>query len=168
MALLDGKPLIAHVGERLRQQAEKLAVAGHAAGAAVLQCELLTDPAVTVRGPLLGVLAALDWADAHGATWLVTAPCDAPLIPADLAARLISAATAQSEPAAIAATRNGLHPLCAVWAPRLAPLLRARLNAGVHPAVRDFAPGAPHVLFDDERAFANINTLAEFKDIGGG
>lgn len=163
MAVLDGAPMLVRVGERLRPQAEKLAVVGHAEGAASLRCVALSDPPLPARGPLLGVLAALEWAGAHGAAWLITAPCDTPLIPEDLAERLI--ADAGDAHVAFAATASGLHPLCAAWSPALAPALRARLEAGEHPPVHEAAGNAERVLFAEEDAFANINTSDEFARI---
>jgi molybdopterin-guanine dinucleotide biosynthesis protein A len=164
MAELGGAPMIVRVGACLRPQVEKLAVVGHPEGAAALGCVSLTDPALPAKGPLLGVVAALEWAAAGGADWLLTAPCDAPFLPSDLAARLIAAARAQGAQAAFAATASGLHPLSAVWSPALAPALRATLAGGAHPPVHDAVAHAV-VAFDEEDAFANVNTQADFARI---
>jgi molybdenum cofactor guanylyltransferase len=160
MADLAGRPMIVRTGERLRNEADALAVVAHAAGAAALGCALLNDPVLPVRGPLLGVLAALEWAHAHGAAWVVTAPCDVPLIPVDLGFRLVDAARHKSASVACAEA-EGVHPLCAAWATGLAGPLRGRLAAGVHPPVRDFAPDMVHVTFADAEAFINVNTRAD-------
>lgn len=165
MADLGGAPMIVRVGERLRAQADALAVVGHAPGAAALQCVLLHDPAVGVRGPLLGVLAGLEWAKAEGAQWLITAPCDTPFIPADMARRLVSAAREAGVSAAHARTPDGMHPLCAAWSPQLAPKLAAHFAAGAHPQVRTVAPDAVQVFFENDDAFANVNTPEEYERI---
>lgn len=154
---LGGRPMIAHVAQRLGGGAG-LAVVGHQQAAALLGAAALTDPAEAVRGPLAGVLAGLDWAAGEGADWLVTAPCDAPLIPDTLAQILIAAAETQQAQAAFAATASGLHPLCAAWRPALAATLREYFRRGVHPAVRELAPDAARVMFEDEEAFMNVNT----------
>jgi molybdopterin-guanine dinucleotide biosynthesis protein A len=117
------------------------------------------------RGPLLGVLAALEWAAEAGADWVVTAPCDAPLLPGDLASRLISAAEAQGASAAYAATSSGAHPLSAIWSRALAPRLRELLSGADHPAAHEVTPDAVRVVFEDENAFANINTPGDFARI---
>ena len=161
MADLGGMPMAVRVGERLRAQSERLAVVGHDAVAEALDVvALCDDPALIARGPLRGVLAALEWAESTGARWLLTAPCDVPLLPGDLAGRLIAAAETQSARVVCARTATGLHPLCAVWSPELAATLRASLAGEHHPSAQRFADAT--VMFDDEGAFANINTSAEF------
>lgn len=165
MADLAGAPMIVRVGERLRAQADRLAIVGHTEGAEALGCAALADPDVLTEGPLLGILAALEWAGAGGARWLVSAPCDTPLIPEDMAARLIADAERADADAAFVETADGVHPLCAVWSPRLAPVLRAHLEAGRHPPVVQAAAHTAHVLFKDAGAFANINTPDDFARI---
>ncbi len=160
MADLGGAPMVAHVARALRGAAH-VAVAGHARAAAAFGAANLRDPATSVRGPLAGVLAGLEWAAALDAAWLVTAPCDAPLIPSDAAERLIAAAEARGVSAAFAATASGLHPLCAAWRPTLAAPLRDFFSRGVHPPVRQLSPDAAQVLFDDEVVFLNVNTPAD-------
>lgn len=157
MADLGGKPMIAHVAKTL-SGAAAIAVVGNARAAASLGAADLCDPVSAVRGPLAGVLAGLEWAEALGVSWLVTVPCDAPLIPEDIAERLISAAEAAGVGAAFAATASGLHPLCAAWRPALAAPLRDFFSRGVHPPVRELVPDAARVVFDDEEAFLNVNT----------
>lgn len=156
-AQLAGRPMLAHVAGALAG-ADTLAVVGNSRGAALLGAADLHDPSDAVSGPLAGVLAALDWAQSKGAAWLVTAPCDAPLLPPDMAARLIAAAEAARAPAALAATAGGLHPLCAAWRPALATVLREHFASGSHPPVRALAPDAAVVAFEDEIMFTNVNT----------
>ncbi len=128
MAEIGGAPMIAHVARALN--ADALAVVGNGAAAAALGAVALSDPACALRGPLAGVLAALEWAETLGASWLITAPCDVPLLPPDFGARLIAAAEAAGAPAAHAATSDGVHALCAAWRPFLAGALRAHFARG--------------------------------------
>lgn len=159
MVDLGGTPMISHVARVLRGGA--LAVVGHAGAAAWLGAESLSDPPSAVRGPLAGVLAGLEWAERLQARWLITAPCDAPLLPADLAAKLIGAAETAGASAAHACTADGLHPLCAAWRPALAERLRRCFADGIHPPVREVAHDSVHVLFEHEGAFLNVNTQAD-------
>ena len=156
MVDIAGTPMIAHVRRALR--ADSLAVVGHADAAALLGATFLSDPDVAVRGPLKGVLAALEWAAGQHAEWLVTAPCDVPLLPADFSDKLVNAAQAAGAEAAHVATSDGPHALCAVWRPSLAKKLKDDLARGIHRAVRDVSPGAVRVMFADSEAFLNVNT----------
>jgi len=121
---------------------------------------LYDDPSAE-PGPLAGVLAGLEWAQREGFGLLATAPCDAPLLPLDLAERLISALG--DAPAVYAVTDKGEHPLCGVWSTALADTLARRLRRGEHPAVRAHLAeaGAVTVHFADTGAFANANTIAD-------
>ena len=91
--------------------------------------------------------------------FLATAPCDAPLLPHDLFARLLRASG--DVPAAFAITASGAHPLCTVWRVSLRETLERALTNGVHPSVRSFlaATGARGLRFEDAHAFANANTM---------
>ena len=117
----------------------------------------LEDPPASPRGPLAGVLAGLIWAQGQDDT-LVTLPCDAPLLPAGLAERLIGASA--GAPAAMARTPGGLQPLCAVWRGAMIRPLRAALANGLHPPVHQMLSdaGAAIVDFPDDEAFLNINS----------
>lgn len=159
-ALLNGRPLILHVAKAL-ERARKLGVVGHEQGAAAVAGVLLRDPQGAVRGPAAGILAAMEWAKDLGVEWLVTAPCDAPLLPHDLAQRLIAEAEQASVSAAFAKSPNGPHPLCAAWRPSLAAGLRRTFARGEHPPVRSIASDAVAVSFPDDNAFLNINTPAD-------
>lgn len=161
LADIAGAPMISHVARVLRADAGALAVVGHPGAAAVLGATALSDPADAVAGPLAGVLAALDWAEALGADWLVTAPCDAPLLPPGMGGRLIGAAEAVGAAAAYAETSSGAHPLCGVWRPALAGDLRASFARGVHPPVRQVTGNVIAERFADDEAFANVNTPAD-------
>ncbi|MEQ1616756.1 MAG: molybdenum cofactor guanylyltransferase [Terricaulis sp.] len=168
-AQLAGRPMLAHVARALAG-AESLAVVGNGRAAALLGVADLRDPSDAVPGPLAGVLAALDWAQSVGAAWLVTAPCDTPLLPNGLGETLITHAA--SADAAYACSADGVHALCAAWRPALAARLRGYFASGVHPPVRDLAPKAVRVAFADGAAFMNVNTPADMARaealLGGG
>lgn len=131
-------------------------------GAARRACELgapvLYDDAAFPSGPLAGVAAGLAWAKYGGYALLATAPCDAPLLPADFVSRLSD--QLYDRAAAFATTAKGEHPLCALWRVDLHERLVARLAEGEHPSVRGFLReiDAAPVYFENDRAFANANT----------
>jgi molybdopterin-guanine dinucleotide biosynthesis protein A len=132
----------------------KAAERARAIGADVLE----DDPALP-SGPLAGVLAGLAWARGLSLQALATAPCDTPLLPHDLVARLV--AEIGDAPAAFAVTHGADHPLCALWRVSVeTPLLR-QLKQGSHPPVCAFLEeiGAAPVRFDTPLQFANANTV---------
>src|SRR5687767_638275 len=119
-------------------------------------------------GPLAGFLTALERCDTH---WLVTVPCDTPLFPHDLVARLAQAAQEQNAEIAMAAAREEDGQLrtqpvfCLVRTGLMESLVRFTQDGGrkidawtaLHKTV--IAPfDAPG---DDPKAFFNANTLAE-------
>ncbi|BBD78309.1 molybdenum cofactor guanylyltransferase MobA [Hydrogenophilus thermoluteolus] len=86
------KPLIAWAIERLRPQVTQLLVS---ANRSLERYRALGYPVVSdapewrFAGPLAGIAAGLAAAPSE---WVVTVPCDAPLLPRDLVARFLAAA----------------------------------------------------------------------------
>ncbi len=157
-ALLAGLPMLEHVARRLRCCCAHLALAG-GGEATPWRGERLADPATRETGPLSGVLAALAWAETLEAAWLVTAPCDTPLLPADIVPRLHGAVVQGEADLAVARTAGGLHPLCAIWHVSFRSKLEAKLAAGhppIHSLLAEF--GGVAVDFNNEHAFLNVNT----------
>lgn len=72
---------------------------------------LIDDPAIA--GPLAGLASALQGARDAVRAQVLTLPCDTPFVPHDLAARLRAAIG--GEMAALAASRDDIHPACALW-----------------------------------------------------
>ena len=168
-ALLGGLTLLERAHGRLSAVCRQVAVSAPVGGAAAALAErlgapLLPDPYGAPRGPLSGILAGLDWALGEREELLLTLPCDAPLLPDDLEARLLAAVAAA--PAAVARSPEGLQPLCAVWRTALARPLRAALADGLHPPVHQVLTdaNAAEALFADAGAFLNINTPADFEE----
>jgi molybdopterin-guanine dinucleotide biosynthesis protein A len=154
-----GRPLLAHVIDRLAPQvgAVALNVNRQAALYAGFGLPLWPDADDTLPGPLAGWLAALGRSPTE---WLLSVPCDSPLLPADLAARLAPPlAGPGAPPLAIAATADGPQPVFALMHRSLAPALAAALARGER-GVQRFAraQGAAEVAFDDPGAFADADT----------
>ena len=162
VALLEGRPLLVWAARRLQRSCGDVAVNARPgteteALARALGLQVLHDGPGDPDGPLAGVKAGLAWARERGAALLAVSPCDAPLLPQDLFARLIEAA---GSGAAMAVTAEGRQPLCAVWPVSALPALTDALKGGAHPptwrALEDL--GAVQVAFEPPEAFANINT----------
>lgn len=156
---LAGRPLIAHVLDRLEPQVERVLISanGDPARFAGFGCPVVADAAP--KGPLSGVLAALTVAAEMGATHLVSTPVDTPFLPGDLVPQLLLAAEAASAGVSLAADTAGDHPATALWPVGLAPALAAFLASGEAKVTRFTATqGAARALFSDPRAFLNLNT----------
>ena len=117
--LLGGRPLIAHVVERLAPQCGALAINGPAAfGAAAWKsgATLIDEAPFAGKGPLGGIRAGLVWAQTviPSASHLLIAPVDMPFLPVDLVERL-SDGLALGE-AAIAISPDGRTvPVLGLW-----------------------------------------------------
>src|SRR5437588_1911275 len=101
LRLLGGKPMVAHVVERLRPQVMDLVIVANDADPAYrrLGVPVIPDPPDIQKaaeregrrlGPLAGILAGMEWALANHphAGWILTAPADVPFLPLDLTVRL--------------------------------------------------------------------------------
>jgi molybdopterin-guanine dinucleotide biosynthesis protein A len=132
---LRGQRLVDHVRARLSPQCAGLALSVNdtAAFKGVGLPLLEDDPALELAGPLAGILAGLDHVAAQQITeWVVSAPADAPFLPADLVARLIAARVAEQAEIACAASGGRVHPVIALWPVRIRGELReALLRDGV-------------------------------------
>jgi molybdenum cofactor guanylyltransferase len=170
LRLLAGRPLIAHVIDRVRPQVRELAINANADPTRFAGLGLPVIPDLTANwpGPLAGVLAGLAWArrEAPLARWLLTAPTDTPFLPLDLTRRLRSAAEEARAPVAVAASASGSHPTVALWSLDLDNALSAYLDAGRRKTM-DFAAKNCVVLvsFDsaDHDPFLNVNTLEDLE-----
>jgi molybdopterin-guanine dinucleotide biosynthesis protein A len=162
LQLLAGRPLVSHVIDRLAPQAGRVWISANRnlAAYAALGHEVLPDPAgLGFAGPLAGMLAGLNALPDDA--WLLTAPCDCPHLPPDLAQRLFAAAQPHGLAFAQAARE---HPTHALLHARLRAPLAAHLQGGGR-AVLGWMHSQPHGVarFGDEAAFANLNTLAELE-----
>jgi molybdopterin-guanine dinucleotide biosynthesis protein A len=162
VALLDGKSLLAWAAERLRSVCANVGAnvrpgTEAEAVAKVLGLPLLHDEVGDATGPLAGVKVGLIWAVEQGARTLAVSPCDAPLLPDDLYARLLDRADGG---AAMAETSEGRQPLCALWPVTALPAVRSALAGGAHPPTWQLLEqiGARKVRFARPEQFANINT----------
>lgn len=162
LQLLNGRPLVAHVIDRLAPQVQTLAISAnrHLDAYAALGHPVLSDPpGIEFAGPLAGVLAGLQALPDD--SWLLTVPCDSPHLPLDLAARLWAAAHTTGLAFAQA---ERTHPTHALLHTRLRGPLATHLLAGGR-QVQGWMVAQPHGVaqFEDEAAFANFNTLADLR-----
>jgi len=162
VALLDGRPLLEWAADRLRTVCARVAINVRVGSEAETQAQAgglptLYDEPGDALGPLAGVKVGLSWAEGQGARLLAVSPCDAPLLPDDLYVRLLEQA---NDGPAMAETRDGRQPLCAVWPVTSLADVREALCGGAHPPTWQMLErlGARKVFFDSPAAFANVNT----------
>ncbi|MGK7752901.1 MULTISPECIES: molybdenum cofactor guanylyltransferase MobA [unclassified Roseovarius] len=145
---------------------------------------VLPDPLPDFPGPLVGVLAGLDWAATQGAETIATVAADTPFFPKALVAHLAETAKDMPHPLVLAATprgadektksmsRSGLirHPTFGLWPVALRDDLRAALQDGLRKVVLwTEKHGGREALFDiPGDPFFNVNTpedLARAQDM---
>ncbi|MCD2314669.1 molybdenum cofactor guanylyltransferase [Sphingomonas sp. IC-11] len=144
LALFDGAPLIDHVAAALGSESEALIVVGRQHGSLVS----VADHPAPGLGPLGAIAGALRWAQANGYASVLSAPCDAPLLPANLVESL-----AGEGPAYVA----GL-PVLGWWPVALADHIDAWLASGQPRAVRRWAAAAGARSVALGVVPANVNT----------
>jgi molybdopterin-guanine dinucleotide biosynthesis protein A len=164
---LAGRPLVAHVLDRLRPQVDELAISAnrHLDAYAAFGCPVVPDSLPDQPGPLAGILAAA----AHTrAEWLLVTPCDTPFLPADLAARLRAAALEHGVEMVRAADTERIHYAVMLLHRRLLDDLAAVLAAGER-RVQSWQARHPHAeaVFADPDAFFNINTEDDLRRCHG-
>lgn len=159
--LLDyqGKPLVAHVIERLAPQVDTLLISANRNLEDYLDFgyPVVTDVSAERLGPLAGIAAGLA---ACKTPWLLACPCDCPHLPADLVTQLMAGRGAA--PLAMAVTPEGMQPTFMLCRRELLPLLEAYLAAGERKvAAWCRNQQAVQVMFADAGAFRNLNTPAD-------
>ena len=159
LCLFRGRPLLAHVVERMRPQARALVLNanGDPSRFAAWGLPVVADPLPGNPGPLAGVLAGMLWTRTNfpDCRFVLSVPTDTPFLPPNLAARLGAAGGL-----ACAASAGRLHPVVAVWPVALADRLAADLAAGARKVgVWAGRAGAVEVEFpsDPVDPFFNVN-----------
>jgi molybdenum cofactor guanylyltransferase len=159
----QGVPLVQHAFTRLAPQVGLVIVNANrnldvyrAMGLAVYR-----DEVPDFAGPLAGVLAGLN----HCATpYLATVPCDTPYFPHDLVERLAGGLIEADIVTAYTREAGQLspQPVFCLMKTSLQNSLRVFIDSGQRKTglwAREL--GGARVVFDDDAAFANFNTLDE-------
>lgn len=162
---LAGQSLVARAVALARRWSDEVRIAvrrGGQVGEAGAE-RLADDP--EIEGPLGGLGAGLRCARELGRPLLLTLPCDAPFLPADLCKRLADEIGASG--VAVAASGGELHPVCALWRAETLDLLPGYLASGGR-SLRGFAEAVGHVVVAWDAApedpFFNINSEADLAE----
>lgn len=165
LQLLGDVPMAAHVIRRLAPQAASLAINANRnlEEYGRFGLPVWPDDLPGFEGPLAGMQTGLARCPTE---YLLTAPCDSPFLPPDLAARLGEALAAQEADLAVAVTGEGAarqaHPVFCLLKAALLPGLTAYLESGGRKIDAWYKSlKTAEVRFEDEDAFRNINTIEE-------
>jgi molybdopterin-guanine dinucleotide biosynthesis protein A len=166
LRLLEGRPLVAWVLQRVAAQTDEILVNANRNRDlyAALGHRVIEDRVGGFAGPLAGMHAGLSEA-MHELVAFV--PCDTPMLPEDLVSRLM--APLQDDQLDLTVAKTGLqaHNVICVARKRLLPHLAAFLDRGGRKVDAWFSTlNVAEVVFDDQaEAFRNVNTAEDLQAI---
>ena len=163
----EGQPLVQHALQRLAPRVGRVMISANrnldvykGMGVSVWSDE---PSSAGYEGPLAGFLAGLMHCETP---YLITVPCDSPRMPVDLVQRLWQALQDEAADLAIAATRRDgelkLEPVFCLMKRELQANLQHYMRSDQRKIERWTAEQRRAVVvFDDDAAFANVNTPDE-------
>ncbi len=158
----NDQPMIQHVLQRLAPQVNEILINANREINRYQQLgyRVIADEIGDFAGPLAGLHAGMLHAQ-H--PYILTAPCDSPLLPSSLAKRLINALIERDADIAVAKTGKQAHPVFCLCRRSLLPNLEQFLERGERKMADWIAQlDSTDVSFTDQaQAFANINTPEE-------
>ena len=162
LMLLHQKPLIEHVIERLKPQVDEILINANReiAQYQAFGYNVLQDEIQEFLGPLAGICQGFQWAK-HD--YILTVPCDSPLLPLDLAKRLMPALLEHDADIAVALSDNNTHPVFSLSKKSVLPSLTAYLEQGGR-RVSSWQKSQKYIevdFSDFSEAFTNLNTLED-------
>jgi molybdopterin-guanine dinucleotide biosynthesis protein A len=165
----QGMPLAMHALLRLSPQVGEMMInANRNLGAyESMGVPVWPDALPDYPGPLAGFLSGLERCETP---YLATVPCDSPLFPDDLVARLAAALEGDAAELAMAAICEAdevrLQPVfCLMHSTVLESLVRFTASGGRKIDAWTATLRMATVTFEDARAFVNANTLAELQQL---
>lgn len=165
LILLNGKPLIQHVIDRLAPQTSQILINANRHQSQYAQYgQVFGDEFKQYPGPLGGIHAGL----VHAPTdWVGFVPCDSPLINTDLVARFCSEATAETD-ILVAHDGDYQQPVFTLYHKRVLSKLTAFLERGDRKIILLYKEcHTRYVDFSDSpQCFVNLNTPEELAQFG--
>lgn len=171
LQLLDGKPLVAHVIDRLRPQVSTLIVNANRNQSeyAAFGYPVCSDEPLDWSGPLAGFLTGLR----HCKTlYLVTAPCDAPFLPSRLVEDLHRSLEEKQADLAVAVSKDDeycrVQPAFCLMKASLVQNLESFLVGGGRKIEQWYATlKVATACFNERHGFENVNTPEELARLQG-
>lgn len=161
---LKNKPLVQHVIERLTPQVDEILVNANREieRYEAFSLPILKDEHANFIGPLAGFTLGLKHCK-HD--YLLTAPCDSPLLPEDLTARLMKALIDKDADIAVAKSAGDTHPVFSIMKKTVLPSLLTYIDQGERKvSAWQKSLNYIEVEFNDcKEAFINLNTFEELE-----
>ncbi len=162
----QGKPLVQHVIERIQPQVDEVFINANRELPTYKSfgVPVFTDDQADFIGPLAGFYIGLLHAK-H--PYLLTIPCDSPLMPFDIANRLYQSLDALNADIAVAKSDGHAHPVISLCRTALLPSLRNAIQQGER-KVSAWQKSQQYIEvdFDDSaKAFINLNTLHDVAEL---
>ncbi len=164
LVIFQQKPLIQHVIERLTPQVDEILINANRELPSYERFSLavLQDETPDFIGPLAGFSLGLQHAKND---YLLTVPCDSPLLPQDLAQRLITKLIEQQAEIAVASSNGNAHPVFCLMKKSVLPSLTIFLAQGER-KVSAWQKRQRYIevdFSDCNDAFTNLNTFEDLK-----
>ena len=164
---LEGRAMIEWVLERLVPQVSTVLISANRSSEqyAGLGYQAIADATTDFRGPLAGIAAALSKVDTP---WIITVPCDSPLITVDLVSRLQNKVLDRGVRVGVAHDGNRLQPVFMFLHRELLADLESYLRDGKRKIDLWLERHSfESVDFSDsQEMFMNANTPADLEAIG--
>jgi molybdenum cofactor guanylyltransferase len=163
LQMLHGKPLISWVLEAVRQESAEILINANSAADdrareayASFGYRVIADQLPDWQGPLAGLHTALLSSKNN---YVMTVPCDTPLLPADLLSHLQHGMLAQGVEVSVAVAGGRRQPAIALYHKNVLPKLVGYMGAGGR-KVNDWLEclQLSEVVFDNVAEFDNINS----------
>ena len=163
---LQKKPLIAHVISRLQPQVDEIIINANREIVAYETFGLLVlkDENKEFIGPLAGFALGLKHAKHE---YVLTVPCDSPLLPLDLVERLYKGMTEARADIAAACSDGDTHPVFCLMKKSVLPSLTEYLASGER-KVSAWQKSQQYVevdFSDCSDAFVNLNTMEQLREL---
>ena len=156
---LNAQPMIKHAIDRIKPQVKEILINANRnqTSYAEFGYPVISDEDTGYLGPLAGMITAMGHTQAD---YLLVVPCDCPLLPTDLVARMLVQIENQGAELAVASDGKREQPVVLLLKPGLRDSMKAFLDAGERKidfwyakhdcVVTDFS--------DQPNAFVNVNT----------
>jgi molybdenum cofactor guanylyltransferase len=171
LVTLQQKPLIAHVIARLQPQVDEIFINANreiatyeSFGLPVLIDENAQENLEKFIGTYIGPLAGFSLGLQHAKhDYVLTVPCDSPLLPLNLVERLYNGMAASRMDIAIARSDGNTHPVFCLMKKSVLPNLQAYIKSGER-KVSTWQKSLKYVevdFSDCNDAFTNLNTFED-------